>query len=461
MSRMFIRPLPRSFTRPASTVTLLTWVAVMGALVYQSYVRASSASMATDLARYGSGAQWRGVYYRGEKIGFTVSQAVQTTDGFELDEDGRLQMSMLGATTAAAIHTTARVDTNFALRAFEFSLDPGTGAVTVRGQVNGRRLALSVTTPSGTRTEDRELAEPPALSQNLSRRLANGGLVTGARHQWTIFDPATLSNAPVLVRVGKREFVPGVSTPIPAFRVEMEYAGLRTTSWVTDTGEVLREESPMGLITVRETADAARAMAVSGRVQSDLVRAAAIVPIGNRRIDESRDVRRMRLELSGADLSGFDLNGVGQTFAGGIVDLRDPQGLTAGPADSHAADFLAPEPFLESDAPEIIAEATLAVRGVTGTRDRAERLTRYVNDSRQEADDRAAVGTRGPAHACRGLQRAHRALCRDGARARHPVADRGRHGLHPRRVLLPRVAGGIHRRGIQSRFVAARRSDPE
>jgi len=71
-------------------------------------------------------------------------------------------MSLLGATTAATIHTVARVDSDFALRSFEFSLDPGTGPVAVRGQVAGRHLALSVTTPSGTRTEDRELAEPPS-----------------------------------------------------------------------------------------------------------------------------------------------------------------------------------------------------------------------------------------------------------------------------------------------------------
>src|SRR5206468_1473493 len=34
---------------------------------------------------------------------------------------------------------------------------------------------------------------------------------------------------------------------------------------------------------------------------------------------------------------------------------------------------------IESDAPEIIAEAQKAVKGVSGTRARAERLTRYVN----------------------------------------------------------------------------------
>jgi Transglutaminase-like enzymes, putative cysteine proteases len=45
--------------------------------------------------------------------------------------------------------------------------------------------------------------------------------------------------------------------------------------------------------------------------------------------------------------------------------------------DARAA--LAPETFIESDAPEIVAEAAKAVNGVAGDRARAERLTRYVN----------------------------------------------------------------------------------
>jgi len=124
---MLLRPLSRAVSRPLSFLVLIAWAAVMAVLVNRSYIQASSVSLATDLARYGSSALWRGVYYRGEKIGFTVSQTVAEDGGFGLEEDGRLQMSLLGATTAATIHTTAHVDANFALRAFEFSLDPGTG----------------------------------------------------------------------------------------------------------------------------------------------------------------------------------------------------------------------------------------------------------------------------------------------------------------------------------------------
>src|SRR5215472_11772932 len=100
----------------------------MGALM-RSVFAESSASLAADLGNYGGAAQWHGVYYRGEKIGFTVSETKETAAGYEIQEEGRLQMTLLGAPTAAAIKTVARVDRAFGLHSFSFSLDPGSGPV--------------------------------------------------------------------------------------------------------------------------------------------------------------------------------------------------------------------------------------------------------------------------------------------------------------------------------------------
>jgi transglutaminase-like putative cysteine protease len=377
-----LRPLPRSITRFLASLVLLSWVAAMAALVAQSYGRGQPATLATDLARYGSAATWRGIYYRGEKIGFTVSQTLATDEGFDLEETGRLQMSLLGATTAATLKSRAQVDRDFALRAFEFSLDPGTGPIAIRGRMNGLRLTLEITTKSGTRTEERDLPEPPAVAQSLPRRLASGGLVPGTKHQWTLFDPATLRNSPVTITVGSREVVRAGSARLPAFRVEMEFAGIRTTSWITDTGEIVREESPLGLITVRETPEAAQALAVSDRMRVDLLQTSSVVPKTSTPITDPGGVIRMRMQLGGADLTaaGIDaLNGGAQRLDGSIVELVDSKTLRPTTRDPDAARFLAPEPLIESDAPEIIAEAHIAVRGVSGDRARAERLTRYVN----------------------------------------------------------------------------------
>ena len=67
-------------------------------------------------------------------------------------------------------------------------------------------------------------------------------------------------------------------------------------------------------------------------------------------------------------------------MTGNVVELRDPRSLRATAADPDARRYLAPEPLIESDDPEIRAEAAKAVRAVTSAlAHRAERLTRYVN----------------------------------------------------------------------------------
>jgi transglutaminase superfamily protein len=377
------RPLPRTLTRPLAFLVLAGWVITMVTLVNRSYVQASPTNLATDLARYGSTAVWRGVYYRGEKIGFTVSQTTKTAEGFELQEDGRLQMLLLGQDTAATIRTTAQVDSAFMLRSFNFSLDPGTGPIIVKGSLDRPgdkyRLTLAIDSGGGTRTETRELSEAPVLSLNLSRLLANDGLVPGSKHTRTVLDPATLQSAVMTVAVGERGVVRANDTVIPAFRVETEFRGLKTTSWVTDTGEVVREESPLGLMTIRESAERARGLAVPGRVQADLLQVAAIVPTMSGRIDEPRDVRRLKLRLDGADVPAEDLSGAGQTADGNVIEIVDARSLQPGPRDEEIERYLKPEPLLESDAPEIRTEAEKAVRGATDDRGRAERLTRYVN----------------------------------------------------------------------------------
>ena len=155
-------PLPRSVTRPVSVLIVIAWVASTGVLIKRSYFDASTINLATDLARYGSNAEWRGVYYRGEKIGFTVSQTVPTDDGFELQEDGRLQMSLLGATTRGGdAYRGARRHRTSRLRSFDFSLDPGTGAdyrsrPRRHAMPNGgarRGWSLRITSGGSTRTE--------------------------------------------------------------------------------------------------------------------------------------------------------------------------------------------------------------------------------------------------------------------------------------------------------------------
>jgi transglutaminase-like putative cysteine protease len=85
------------------------------------------------------------------------------------------------------------------------------------------------------------------------------------------------------------------------------------------------------------------------------------------------------MRVEGADLSSPELQGVGQRIDGTTVEITDAQKLVAGLVESDLDQYLRPEPFIESDDPDIRASAVEAVGSAVGTRSRAEALTRFVN----------------------------------------------------------------------------------
>ncbi len=317
-----LRPIPKAISRPFSLLIVVAWLLQMGSS-FEAPTRRRwpwppiSPGMA-------SSAHWKGIYYRGEKIGFSVGQTIARDGGYQVSEDGQLQLNLLGATSAVRLHSEARLDARFAVRDFSFSLDPGTGPTEIRGTLEGRRLSLTIKTRTGERNETRDLAEAPSLPFSFSRRLAARGLQPGETHTLSGLrphDPPQLGDGDASAA---REVVEAAGRPVPAFRVETRFSGITSTSWITDTGEVVREESPMGLIVVRETAERAQALAVPGKIQTDMLEAAAIVPADAKRIDDSLAVERLRVRLLGIESFPLDdLQGAGQTVTDGVFEVRD------------------------------------------------------------------------------------------------------------------------------------------
>src|SRR5438477_10195234 len=112
-----LRPLPRPLSRVLSVLVVAVWLVQMGVLVRS--IRASTTPLAADLSRYGTAAQWKGVYSRGDKIGLMVGQTLPVADGFVLQEDGQIQMTLLGATSAVRLHTAVQGNQTFEVRSFQ------------------------------------------------------------------------------------------------------------------------------------------------------------------------------------------------------------------------------------------------------------------------------------------------------------------------------------------------------
>jgi len=243
---------------------------------------------------------------------------------------------------------------------------------------------VTVNSSTGGKTRAIDLKEPPVLGLNLPKRLVALGLKEGATHRIQIFDPATLSNGFATVEIGRREVVRILDRPVPAFRMTMQYSGINSTSWITEVGEIIKEESAMGMVVVREDRERATALAMSSEVKADMIEAAAIQPTTQQQIVDPASLVKLRLKFSGAPLPGntAEMNGGGQTTRGDVVEIVDTRELRAGPAPADTAEALKPEAFIESDAPEIIAETRKALAQTdpnASARKKAEVLVRYVN----------------------------------------------------------------------------------
>jgi hypothetical protein len=156
------------------------------------------------------------------------------------------------------------------------------------------------------RSQQLPLSHPIYLGSGMKSFMAQQSLREGNTYRLALFDPSTLSQTMVPLRVEAKETIQIGSRNLEAYPVVLEFHGVKLRTWVSPYGEVLKEEGFLGLTMVRSD----RKDAVAGFAEAtpaELVREAAVMP--DRTIARPRLLRRLRLQLSGITGEGWDLEG--------------------------------------------------------------------------------------------------------------------------------------------------------
>ena len=149
---------------------------------------------------------------------------------------------------------------------------------------------------------------------------------------------------------------------------------MTVSAWVNEQGETLREESPMGLVMLRE--DREQAMEMGWGETPDITAAASIKAS---RAFSAQGLTYLKLRLKNVPLDGFVLNAGRQSLAGDILEIRREE-ITA--SEVHQARFSGPElepflqptPFIQSDSPAILD----VVKQQTGAEKNAYAVVRHL-----------------------------------------------------------------------------------
>jgi transglutaminase-like putative cysteine protease len=200
---------------------------------------------------------------------------------------------------------------------------------------------------------------------------------SGGEYVVETFDPFTLSTTPVRVRtLGEEELmVSGKAVPVTVVLVDA--SGMQTRAWIDADGQVVRAETPLGLILERSTPNQAVARIDRG-ASGDFLQFTAIQPTG---VPPLRDARRMTFTVSGLDDPDQGLpEDAWQTRVGpGMYTVAVP-GTPASSVESpdDLARYLEPDLLAQSAHPKIIAAALEAVGDVTDPWQKALALYKWV-----------------------------------------------------------------------------------
>jgi hypothetical protein len=362
-----------------SSLILLFWFVMLGLLLERTYFRPTSVIALDAITEEGVRAsdEWFGIYQQGNKIGYAHTRIVPEEETYRLYEESELDILALGSTQRVKTIINSYTTRNFLLKYFDFTMHSDMTTLSVKGAVIGNKLVLDITTGGQTRTERIPLASPPYLSPNIKPALLLLGLEPGKQYRFPLFNPATMSTEDATILVESRERIKIGDREETLYRLKESFQGMETTTWITQDGETIKEESALGFVLLKETREEAKKKHKAGP-QVDIV---ALTMITSGPIKEASQTRYLRVKLTGASLSGFHLDGDRQTLQKDVLEIRtqDPPGSLRLPySGREQAEHLLPNALIQSDDKKIRDQAGKIVAGEKDAPAAAKKLTEWV-----------------------------------------------------------------------------------
>ena len=307
---------------------------------------------------------WMEIYLKGKKVGYSMIQVNPAGENYLVREEILLNLNLMGQPTG--IHTVTRsvVDKQFLLKKFNLTMTSGAVGFKVSGNVEGNLMLLEIGEGRTRRTERLALSEPPMIGSTLAQFFKGQDLELGQSFKFPVFDPSTMAQKELKIKVAAREKLVIRSIEYKTFRLEAEMWGQPMTFWIDESGTLLKEKGFMGLTLIKSSADSApRGIERSGG--KDFYEMAAINVKG--RLQKPAKLTCLRLKMEGLVEDHFDtqiLDRGRQKFRSDIIEvIKEVIPVNVGytlPYQDHSGEmepFLQPEINIESDHNDIIEKA--------------------------------------------------------------------------------------------------------
>lgn len=295
---------------------------------------------------------WKIISQNGEKIGYSHKTINPEEQGYRLTETVFMRIKTMGMVQNLHFTTTGFLKDDLSLSRFEFFVRSGLFNHSLNAVVSKDILTVSTRGSGNSRTFDIKLEHKPYLAAGVVEAVKAEGFKSGDSFSFMIFDPATLGQERLHVRVLEKEHIYNMGKMRETTRLSIDFKGSVQQAWIDHHGEIIREKGLMGISLERAARETALA-ASSAEPGQDLVQAVSIR--SNIKIENKTALEKLAVKLSGVDRYPAHLHGGRQVLNGDYltVNLESLEGLPQGTGsvswEPIAPEDLASDPFIQSD----------------------------------------------------------------------------------------------------------------
>jgi transglutaminase-like putative cysteine protease len=329
--------------------------------------------------------RWFGIYVNSERVGFYRQRIDKSEEGYRMEGNGSVRMKVMSFSKEASMHETYLVSKNLALRSFDVEQTVNGSSSHVSGKVSGS--AIHIKSEANGKITDKmlkfkgEVYPGPALNLYPMMRAFSAG----STYKIQAFDPEELKIKEIQITVlGEDKTTDG----LPALKLRNNlYPFVNNDIWVDRQGNTLEESVREGLVTTKVEQPKALGPFISdwALAKKDLIYDFSLVRV-QPPIKDPKKLTGLVVEISDWNDALPLLQEGGQQvekrgngrviFKTGSLALVTSEPEVQKPTDAQ----LKPADKIESDAPEIMAQARLLAKGIKSQEELAKALASWTSD---------------------------------------------------------------------------------
>jgi Transglutaminase-like enzymes, putative cysteine proteases len=364
-------------------VILFFWLVMVVLLIQKNHLKpgVDHLSFATVKDTLEEHEEWLGIYLKGEKVGYSTTKTKRVGDLYEIFEDSLMFLNTLETKQRIESKIKSVVNQDYSLRSFDFSLSSAPVKFSLQGVVTATTLNLVMVSGKDTTRSTLPLKDIPFLSNTLKPYIINQGLQEGKKFSVPFFDPATLSFRDITIEVLGKEKILFSGKEIIVFKLKESFEGIETLAFVSEAGEILKEEGPIGLTLIKETQEQALSGEWIKKEKPDFAVTNA-VPV-NVSIKNAQAVKVLEVRITNLPLDGFDLTEGRQSLQSDILKVRQEEPgswetFSLPYQNSDLKKYLQPTFLIQSTDERIITQAKNIARDNGDAETTARKLLQWV-----------------------------------------------------------------------------------